>query len=576
MLLISKATEYNWKKLNGNLDTKLTKRANKTLSSKRIVASNYLNYEPANFLLKGLLQMSASVEDIMYSLCLSYLRTTQIIDKSNVKAFISKFNGYNNLAIVVPESVWNTKEDILGFIYQSLITEGERNLTGQYYTNKKVVEYMLNGKVLKEGETFLDPCCGSGAFLLAVTTNTPSCLYGFDVNPIAVMIAGTNLLVKYSGYDFVPNVYCLDFLQDDLWKSADRNSLPFKFDNIYTNPPWGTDKKGEYVSNYPEIKSKERASMVIVEGLKRLKNHGNLYYLLPTSLLKIKTHKDVRKHIMSNATIIKIDLFSGRFDGVFTDYFGIELSGIITESQEYNVTSNNGTSMISLSEEDKKNGNIITEKLSTVDDSIIKKMESLRHDDLKHSQWALGIVTGDNKSKVKKEKAFGLEPVYVGKQVEPFILQKESSYILFAPDTFQQCAKEKFYRAPEKLIYRFIAKYPIVAYDNEQRLCLNSANILIPDLDGISIRSVAALLNSTLYHYYYSLKFKDIKILKGNLQELPFPQLTKSQDETLSNLVSSIQISGYSEERQRQLDNIVFSLFNITPKEQTQIKVRIR
>ena len=46
-------------------------------------------------------------------------------------------------------------------------------------------------------------------------------------------------------------------------------------------------------------------------------------------------------------------------------------------------------------------------------------MESSCHDRLSHSLWALGIVTGDNKNKVKKEKAEGLEPVYAGKQVAP-------------------------------------------------------------------------------------------------------------------------------------------------------------
>ena len=198
-------------------------------------------------------------------------------------------------------------------------------------------------------------------------------------------------------------------------------------------------------------------------------------------------------------------------------------------------------------------------------------MESSRHDDLTHSQWALGIVTGDNKNKVKKDVEPGLEPVYTGKQVRPFSLKEESSYILFAPETFQQCAKTEYFRAPEKLIYRFIAKYPIVAYDDKQCLCLNSANILIPELDGIAIKSVAALLNSTLYHYYYTMKFSDIKVLKGNLQTLPFPKLTVDQDRELSDLVTTIQLSDYSEEHQRQLDKVVYSIFGITPTEQVYI-----
>ena len=316
--------------------------------------------------------------------------------------------------------------------------------------------------------------------------------------------------------------------------------------------------------------------MVIVESLKRLKTNGNLYFLLPTSLLKIKTHHDVRKYILLNSSIHRIDLYAERFDGVFTDYFSIKLSASRTTTQTYIVTTGNEIRRIKVSENDSKAGKIILEQLTDIDNSIISKMESKRHDDLKHSQWALGIVTGDNKNKVKREKANGLEPIYAGKQVAPFKLLKESAYILFAPDSFQQCAKEEYFRAPEKLIYRFIAKYPVVAYDNQQCLCLNSANILIPELDGISIKSVAALLNSSLYHYYYSIKFSDIKVLKGNLQELPFPKLTKHQDDSLSNLVSSIQTSDFSVKQQQELDEVVYALFNITNTEQQQIYSRIR
>lgn len=573
---ISKATEYNWKKLNSDSKEKLTKRANKTRSKKRIIATNYLDDSKANMLLKNVMEIESSVENIMYTLAYSALSQNGILHRKHVKNFLHKYSHLEQVAIDIPADTWDSDNDILGFIYQSLITEGERNLTGQYYTCKSVVEYIVGDKTLSDTETFLDPCCGSGAFLMAVKTNNPSNLYGFDINPIAVMIASVNLLIKHKDKEFFPHIFCLDFLSKDLFSSDDRKELPFKFDNIYTNPPWGSDKEGLYIHNYPSIKSKERASMVISESLSRLTDTGTLYFLLPTSLLKIKTHNDIRKLILADTTIQQIDLYNNRFDGVFTDYFSIKINPAKTTTQTYVVTSDGGNANITLSAADRTFGNIALETFNSLDNSIIEKMESSCHDRLSHSLWALGIVTGDNKNKVKKEKAEGLEPVYAGKQVDPFKLQDESSYILFDPENFQQCAKEEFFRAPEKLIYRFIAKYPIVAYDDKQCLCLNSANILIPQLDTISIKSVAALLNSTLYHYYYSLKYSDIKVLKGNLQELPFPKLTKKQDEGLSALVSDIQSSTFSLTYQQQLDKEVYSIFGITEKEQKQISARIK
>ena len=573
---ISKATEYNWKKLNSDSKEKLTKRANKTRSKKRIIATNYLDDPKANMLLKNVMEIESSVENIMYTLAYSALSQNDILQRKHVKDFLQKYSHLEQVPIDIPADTWDSDNDILGFIYQSLITEGERNITGQYYTCKSVVEYIVGDKPLSDTETFLDPCCGSGAFLMAVKTNNPNNLYGFDINPIAVMIASVNLLIKHKDKEFFPHIFCLDFLSKDLFSSDDRKELPFKFDNIYTNPPWGSDKEGLYIHNYPSIKSKERASMVISESLYRLTDTGTLYFLLPTSLLKIKTHNDIRKLILADTTIQQIDLYNNRFDGVFTDYFSIKINPAKTTTQTYVVTSDGGNANITLSAADRTSGNIALETFNSLDNSIIEKMESSCHDRLSHSLWALGIVTGDNKNKVKKEKAEGLEPVYAGKQVDPFKLQDESSYILFDPENFQQCAKEEFFRAPEKLIYRFIAKYPIVAYDDKQCLCLNSANILIPHLDTISVKSVAALLNSTLYHYYYSLKYSDIKVLKGNLQELPFPKLTKKQDKGLSALVSDIQSSTFSLTYQQQLDKEVYSIFGITAKEQKQISARIK
>lgn len=573
---ISKATEYNWKKLNSDSNGKLTKRANKTLSKKRIIATSYLDDSKANMLLKNVLMVDSSVENIMYTLAYSALSQNGLLQKPHVQEFLQKYTHLKHVSIDIPNDTWDSENDVLGFIYQSLITEGERNITGQYYTCKSVVEYIVGDKVLSDTETFLDPCCGSGAFLMAVKTNNPANLYGFDINPTAVMIASVNLLIRHKDKEFCPHVFCLDFLSNNLFTTDSRNELPFKFDNIYTNPPWGSDKEGLYTHNYPYIKSKERASMVIYESLTRLASTGTLYFLLPTSLLKIKAHSDIRKHILSNTTIRQIDIYKDRFDGVFTDYFSIRLNPVKTSTQSYVVTSDSGDADISLSEEDKTSGNIALESFNSLDNSIIEKMESSCHDKLSHSLWALGIVTGDNKNKVKKEKAEGLEPVYAGKQVDPFKLQDESSYIRFDPENFQQCAREEFFRAPEKLIYRFIAKYPIVAYDDKQCLCLNSANILIPQLDTISVKSVAALLNSTLYHYYYSLKYSDIKVLKGNLQDLPFPKLTKKQDEGLSALVTDIQSNSYSLAYQQQLDREVYSIFGITANEQKQISTRIK
>ncbi len=564
--IISKATKLNWKRLNADTSGKLTHRANKTLSSKRVVANGYLDFAPANLFLDKISCFDYRVEDVMFTLCLEFLRHHKLDNRTGTKSFISQFSQFSELNLVLPPNLWESKSDILGFIYQSLLTEGERIRTGQYYTPAHIVDFMLGEKKVKSGETLLDPCCGSGAFLLGVETGNPLSLYGFDINPVAVMITGTNLLAKYAAYDFVPNVYCINFLKDEL-----PHGIPGKFDNICTNPPWGSDRADLYRNMYPEIMSKELASMVAVKCL-RLLGHGELKLLLPTALLRIKSHRHLRKYLLQNATVKRIDLFSDRFDGVFTDYFSISMQGSPTNHQEYDVTSNGSVNRISLSEVNISSGDMVIHHLSKEGESIIQKMEARRHDDLTHSQWALGIVTGNNKEKVFHSPSPETERIYRGKDVSDFRLSNESVFIHFDPRQFQQCANQELYRAPEKLIYRFIAKFPVVAYDTSGALCLNSANILIPHLNSISIKSAAALLNSSLYRFFYSVKFPDIKVLKGNLQSLPFPKLTAAENSELEDIVNSIMTDGCAENRLQKLDQTVYRIFNITANERNFIE----
>jgi hypothetical protein len=104
----------------------------------------------------------------------------------------------------------------------------------------------------------------------------------------------------------------------------------------------------------------------------------------------------------------------------------------------------------------------------------------------------------------------------------------------------QQVAKEEIYRAPEKLVYRFVSKRLTFAYDASQRLFLNSANILIPKIPGASAKTVAAFLNSELFQFFYSQTFASGKVLKSELSELPFPELSPTLNRRLERRVDAV------------------------------------
>ena len=162
---------------------------------------------------------------------------------------------------------------------------------------------------------------------------------------------------------------------------------------------------------------------------------------------------------------------------------------------------------------------------------------------------------------MKTRLAQGLEPIYTGKDIARYCLKKASRYIKYNRADFQQCAKDEFYRAKEKLVYKFVSSRLCFTYDDKQRLFLNSANILIPDVDGMSVKSVLAFLNSSLFNFLYVKRFDDLKILKGNLSTLPFPKIALELNQQLTLLVDKA-LKGDTNAIE-EIDNVIFAMYQL-------------
>lgn len=214
--LISNATMRNWSRLNYTANTKLNARANKKLSKKIIVPIEYFsnanNVKVVEKIIENIRQSNCDTFDAMYSLSINLLTKQNLIDKTHVKQTIGKYKKHNIIEKLLNVFLPNDEKDILGIVYQCLLSEGEKNITGTYYTTKSITDNMTAHLDFSHGEKFFDPCCGSGAFLLALNNAKPYQVFGVDINPIAVMIAKINMLLKYSDYEFIPQIYCYDYL----------------------------------------------------------------------------------------------------------------------------------------------------------------------------------------------------------------------------------------------------------------------------------------------------------------------------------------------------------------------------
>ena len=570
--IVSEATLLNWERLNAKTDYKLRSRANKTCSEKKVLSIKQCSNKDFKRYIEALTELALPLGDIIFTLCVRKLENAGVLQQNNAQELLlnKTFRRIDNL----PSYDSDTEDDFIGNIYQSMLSEGSRNLQGVYYTTPKLVLQITKGLHMKDDELFLDPCCGSGMFLCNIDTNNPQNIYGTDIDPIAVMIARTNLICKYKGTDFTPNVFCLDFLQENDIFTTDEQITRIqnlKFDYIFTNPPWG-NKSCSYKSLV--IKSKERASLFLEKASKMLNEKGLLHFLIPTSLLKIRVHSDIRKYIINQLNINQINFYTERFCGVFTDIASIELSK--TENQQTN------TLNYIIKQGDKQH-RVTTDKVllqpdfifpltNETEQQIISKVERLGVFNLSESIWALGIVTGNNKEKVLKQEIDGSRPIFKGTDIEKFRIKEPTNYIVYDRSQFQQCAKDEIYSAKEKLIYKFISKKLVFAYDDKASLVLNSANILIPNIKGMSIKSVMAFLNSDLYQFIYDLKFNDLKVLKGNLSLLVFPEISSEQDLLLQNIVNEIM---YQNADTDKLNDFIFKQFDISQTEQEYIKAHI-
>lgn len=552
---ISEATSRNWKRLHSNGSGRLMSRANKQLSTKTIVPVEYFsnkdNIADIQRFVECCKEQNYSAEEVIYSVGIRLLKDAGIYEKPHVQKVLS------TLSFLSLQSLPSDEHDLLGLLYQCFLIEGEKNRKGSYYTPFEVAQNMTKNLDFSKGQTFFDPCCGSGAFILSLEGASPNQIFGCDNDPVAVMIAKINLLLKFKTEVFEPQIILCDYL---------KKHFKLKFDYIISNPPWGAVVFDE--RNNP-IPTKESFSFFFEKAFHQLADDGTIKFLLPESVLNVKCHRDFRKFLLENTEIKSITKYPGVFSGVQTKYIDIESKRTRHALSQLDIIIANNYSSSWDNEcvihKVKKSCFYLTKNLNfnlLSDDDLekVRKIISKGKYTLKDSIWALGVITGDNKNKVKSRQGRGMEPIYTGKDIEAYTLKRPTKFIKYERSDFQQVAKDEIYRADEKLVYKFISKNLVFAYDDSKSLFLNSANILIPRIPGMSIKTVLAFLNSEMFRFLYKSLFGEIKILKGNLMELPFPEITPEMDEKLTKLVAKV-LKG-NKNAVKEIDNQINKLFS--------------
>lgn len=483
---------------------------------------------------------------------------------------------YNKIYDITPN---NSAAEFLGLLHQSLLSVGSKSEIGSYYTPSKIVNDSLS-KIKKPINTFLDPCCGAGKYLLHAAKKfnlAPKNIFGFDCDRVAIHLARINILLHFKEDNFSPNIFCIDSLAELATGEifCNTNNLIGAIDLIATNPPWGAYKNSKSKSRTPgAVQSGETFSLFLERSISIARQGGIISFILPESILKIKAHSDIRELILRETSILNIETLGRQFTGVFTPVIHLSVMKDPAPKDWLSLIESPISSITIPQERFKKNDGFIFDISTTEDeDLLIRKIYSKEHTTLlNQSEWALGIVTGNNSKYILNEYMIGSEPIFRGSDISPYNLGKPTSFIYFTPSNFQQAAPERIFRAPEKLVYKFISKKLVFSYDDKGQLTLNSANILIPKIPGMPIKVAIAFLNSSIFQYLFMKKFSTHKVLRGDLESLPFPKISGEICERIEALVN-LAIS--EKTTIKEIDNIIFDSFNLSVEEILIIKKSI-
>jgi len=463
--------------------------------------------------------------------------------------------------------------DTLGIIYQSLMQAGNKAQKGSFYTPSALIDDILTDYAGPSG-AFLDPCCGTGQFLLRAARQgyDPNRLYGIDSDLLAVRITRINLLLAFPGCDFSPQIIHADALLHEFNAAPPALSdINKAFTLIASNPPWGASFTGNELQKlhqrYPTIKSRESFAFFLARSLDLAAPGAVISFILPESFLNIRAHSGIRRHILSNFQILAIHSLARPFKSVFTPVIRLDLRKAKPQADNFICLKSFGSREKRVAPTRFAASSDSTFTISTSDDEyrLIDKIYAMPHQRLLgQADWALGIVTGDNRRHVANVAEPGMEAVYRGNDVMPYRMRPATSYIRFDPAAFQQVAPMEKYRATEKLIYRFITNRLSFAYDDQQSLTLNSANILIPRLADYPAKAILCLLNSKLLQFVFARKFNTRKVLRGDLERLPLPSLSKK---VLDRLVALADHAIAGESVSDEIDAVIFNTLQFSKSE---------
>lgn len=186
----------------------------------------------------------------------------------------------------------------LGHLYETMLREmrDAAGDSGEFYTPRAVVRFMVEVTDPQIGETVLDPACGTGGFLVEAYSHLEKqcktvqhrkrlqeqSIYGGEAKPLPYMLGQMNLLLHGLEY---PQIRRGNSLEQKLTDIRDRERV----DVILTNPPFGGEEEKGIQGNFPQDRQTSETALLflqlIMRKLRRQPKPGRAGVVVPNGTL---------------------------------------------------------------------------------------------------------------------------------------------------------------------------------------------------------------------------------------------------------------------------------------------------